>query len=73
LHKSPLAKDAAKEIWQFECDKKDIAIDVGAKDGGGEQVSDEAKYTTKQNPGAIGKYLFNQLRALWRSKDRAPA
>ena len=69
MHKSPLAKDAAKEIWQFECDKKDIAIDVGAKDGSGEQVSDEAEYAAKQYARTIGKYLFNQLRALWRNKD----
>ena len=36
LHKSPLAKDAAKEIWELESDEEDIAVDVGAKDGGGE-------------------------------------
>ena len=61
MHKSPLAKDAAKKVWQLESDKKDIAINVGPKDGGGEQVSDEAKYTAKQYARTIGKYLFNQL------------
>ena len=61
LGKSPLGKDTAKEVGQFEGDEKDITVDIGAQNGSGQEVSDKPQNTRKKDAETVGEYVFKHL------------
>ena len=41
LRERALGKDAAKKVWKFKRDEKNIAINVGAECGSSEKIANE--------------------------------